>query len=350
REFMASLRFDLFQDEVYVFTPRGDIKELPEGATPVDFAYSIHTEVGDHCAGAKVNGRLVPLNTALKNGDRVEIITDKNRKPSRDWLKFVKTAKAITRVKHYVRTEERARSIVLAKELLEREGRKVGINVAKGMKEGHFLRLAVEFNYGSVDELLSQVGYSRITPKKVIRRLYTMLHGERREDEQQEREAEQRVRERAAAEPARTKGEGIKISGVDNMLIRFASCCNPLPGEPIIGYITRGRGVTIHTTSCANVKKFEPERLLSVTWEGQEDKPYPARVRIKCRNVKGVLAHICGVLSEENVNIDSGAIHSDVDGTSTIEFTVEVRGLGQLQTALARVQVLDEVSEAVRIS
>ncbi|MGE4554245.1 MAG: bifunctional (p)ppGpp synthetase/guanosine-3',5'-bis(diphosphate) 3'-pyrophosphohydrolase, partial [Desulfovibrionaceae bacterium] len=163
REFMASLRFDLFQDAVYVFTPQGDVKELPDGATPVDFAYVIHTEVGDHCAGARVNGRLVPLETKLKNGDRVEIITDKNRKPSRDWLKYVKTAKARTRVKQYIRTEERARSIALAKELLEKEGRKMGLNVAKAFKEGHFSKLAEDFNVPSVDELLSQVGYARLT-------------------------------------------------------------------------------------------------------------------------------------------------------------------------------------------
>ncbi|MES9994872.1 RelA/SpoT family protein [Desulfovibrio aminophilus] len=348
REFMASLRFDLFQDEVYIFTPRGDIKELPEGATPVDFAYSIHSQVGDRCAGAKVNGRLVPLSTPLKNGDRVEIITDPHRTPSRDWLKFVKTARARTRVKQYIRTEERARSIDLAKELLEKEGRKVGINMAKAMKEGLLLKLAEEFSCGSVDELLSQVGYSRITPNKVVKRLVASL--------QPEKADEPRPQERPvgpAVEEAKAKGksEGLKISGVDNVLVRFASCCNPLPGEPIVGYITRGRGVTIHTTTCPNVKSFESERLLSVSWDGkQEDTPYPARVRIKCTNRKGVLGQVAVMLAEDNINIDSGTFESSVDGTSVLEFTVEVTSLDQLYHALARLKNLDVVNEAVRVS
>ena len=348
REFMASLRFDLFQDEVYIFTPRGDIKELPEGATPVDFAYSIHSQVGDRCAGAKVNGRLVPLSTPLKNGDRVEIITDPHRTPSRDWLKFVKTARARTRVKQYIRTEERARSIDLAKELLEKEGRKVGINMAKAMKEGLLLKLAEEFSCGSVDELLSQVGYSRITPNKVVKRLVASL--------QPEKADEPRPQERPtgpAVEEAKAKGksEGLKISGVDNVLVRFASCCNPLPGEPIVGYITRGRGVTIHTTTCPNVKGFESERLLSVSWDGkQEDTPYPARVRIKCTNRKGVLGQVAVMLAEDNINIDSGTFESSVDGTSVLEFTVEVTSLDQLYHALARLKNLDVVNEAVRVS
>ncbi len=345
REFMASLRFDLFQDEVYVFTPAGDIKELPEGATPVDFAYSIHTEVGDHCAGAKVNGRLVPLSTALTNGDRVEVITDKKRSPSRDWLKFVKTAKARTRIKQYIRTEERDRSIALGKELLEKEGRRKGINVAKEMKAGHFLLLAQEFSCNSVDDLLSQVGFFRFTPNKVLKRLYAVLH---------EGEPEpKKVREpKPEGQPQKSEGksEGIKISGVDNVLVRFASCCNPLPGEPIIGYITKGRGVTIHTTDCHNVANFESQRLLSVSWEGGEDKPYPAKVKIKCKNEKGMLGKICTLFSEEDVNIDSGTFESNVDGNSRLEFVVEVRDLNQLYSVLSKVKALESVFEAIRVS
>ncbi len=350
REFMASLRFDLFQDEVYVFTPHGDIKELPEGATPVDFAYSIHTEVGDHCAGARVNGRLVPLDTQLTNGDRVEIITDKNRQPSRDWLKFVKTAKARTRVKYYIRTEERDRSIVLAKELLEKEGRKHGINVAKAMKEGHFLKLAGLFNCTTVDELLSQVGYARVTPNKVLKRLYAMIHGEKEPDKLPDAEEPLEESERDRDRKAVAKSEGIQISGVDNVLVRFASCCNPLPGEPVTGYITRGRGVTIHRADCPNVKHFESERLLNVSWEGVEEKPYPARIRIKCRNEPGALAHIAELIAAQGINIDSGTFESGVDGNSLLEFTVLVKDLNQLYNALSKLKSLSEVKEAVRLS
>ena len=341
REFMASLRIDLFQEEVYVFTPNGDIKELPEGATPVDFAYAIHSEVGDHCSGAKINGRIVPLHTKLKNGDSVEIITDKHRTPSRDWLKFVNTAKARTRIKQFTRVVERERAISLAKELLEKEGRRSGINVQKAMKEGQFIKVAEAFSCGSVEDLLTQIGFMHFTAKKVLRRLYAIMNGETLEVPKK--------RERGT-EAKKPKSDGLNISGVDNMLVRFASCCNPLPGEPILGYITRGRGVTVHRIDCHNVKNFEPERLVSVTWEGVEEKPYPAKIRIKCKNQMGVLGEICTLLANQDVNIDSGSFQSSVDGSSVLEFTVEVRDLNQLYAALAKVKGHKAVTESLRVS
>ncbi|KUG29443.1 gtp pyrophosphokinase [hydrocarbon metagenome] len=346
REFMATLRIDLFQDEVYVFTPKGQVKEMPEGATPVDFAYMIHTAVGDHCAGAKINGRLSPLSTPLKNGDAVEIITDANRTPSRDWLKFVKTAKARTRIKHWIRTEERARSIALGKEMLEKQGRKDGVNIQKAVKDGSLRAVAEEMSLGGVDELFSAVGYVRVTPKKIIGRLLPAKpETARPETSRAEAEAE------AAATQAKTKSsDAIRIQGVDNVLVRYAQCCNPLPGDHIVGYISRGRGVTIHTHDCPNVKGFEPERLLRVTWEGEEERPYPARIRILAKNIKGVLGRISVMLAAEGVNIDSGAIHSSVDGTTEILFTVEVTDTSHLYRTIERVSTLDEVIEVKRLA
>ncbi|WP_027177448.1 RelA/SpoT family protein [Maridesulfovibrio hydrothermalis] len=347
REFMASLRFDLFNEEVYVFTPAGEIIELPDGATPVDFAYSIHTEVGNHCTGAKVNGRLVPLTTTLKNGDTIEVFTDKKRKPSRDWLKFVKTAKARTRIKHYIRTEERTRSIILAKEMLEKEGRRMNLNVPKAMKDGYFVMLADEFSCGSVDDLLSNVGYSRLTPKKVLHRLYAVINeveGVEEEPKETPQHTEEEDKHKGAA-------SSIEIEGVDNVLIRFAGCCTPLPGEPIIGYISRGRGVVIHASTCPNIKSLEEERLLNVSWTGgQEEAAHPAQIRIRCKNQKGLLAEICTVLTQQDINIDSGTFKSDVDGSSLLEFTVEVRDLGHLHRALNKVKAIDAVLEATRLS
>jgi len=352
REFMASLRIDLFQDEVYVFTPRGDIKELPEGATPVDFAYAVHSKVGDHCAGAKVNGRLVPLGTALKNGDRVEIITDNHRNPSRDWLKFVKTARARTRIKQYIRTEERDRSIALAKEMLEKEGRKLGVNFLKAMKDGLVHKLAEEFSCTSVDELLSQVGYAHLTPRKVLQKLYGLLHpGERLTDKlADERKAAETAAPAEEPHKAPKKGEGIKLSGVDDVLFRFASCCNPLPGEPIVGYVTRGRGVTVHSLDCPNIKNFETDRIISVSWEGVEDKPYPSKIRIVCRDFKGALTQVTSILTSEDVNILSGSFQSNVDGNAVMEFTVEVKDLQQLYGVLDKIRLVESVTEAVRVS
>ncbi len=344
REFLRSLRFDLFKDEVYVFTPRGDVKELPEGATPVDFAYLIHTQVGNRCAGAKVNGRLVPLNSTLNNGDSVAIITDPHRNPSRDWLKFVKTAKARTCINHYIRNEERSRSIALAKEMLEKEGRKMGINVPKATKEHLFEQLARELSFKSVDDLFSAVGYARLTPKKILRRL--LPKEEQREEPREESTAEARG-ERSDAKP---RSESVRIKGVDDVLVRFAKCCNPLPGDPIIGYISRGRGVMVHTPDCPNVNNMEPERLLAISWDGQEDKPYPAKIRIQCNNVKGMLASISGLLAEENVNIDSGSFRSNVDGKTEMLFTVEVKDAGNLYRIIDRIKRLQDVIEAVRVT
>jgi GTP pyrophosphokinase len=346
REFMATLRIDLFQDEVYVFTPKGQVKEMPEGATPVDFAYMIHTAVGDHCAGAKINGRLSPLSTALKNGDAVEIITDQNRTPSRDWLKFVKTAKARTRIKHWIRTEERARSIALGKEMLEKQGRKDGVNIQKAVKDGSLRAVAEEMSLGGVDELFSAVGYVRVTAKKIIGRLLPARPEMTKAEAQAQAEAEA-----AAATQAKSKSsDAIRIQGVDNVLVRYAQCCNPLPGDPIVGYISRGRGVTIHTHDCPNVQAFEPERLLRVNWEGEEARPYPARMRILAKNIKGVLGRISVLLAEEGVNIDSGAIHSSVDGTTEILLTVEVTDASHLYRTIERVSTLDEVIEVKRLA
>ncbi|THB63008.1 MAG: bifunctional (p)ppGpp synthetase/guanosine-3',5'-bis(diphosphate) 3'-pyrophosphohydrolase [Desulfovibrio sp.] len=354
REFMRSLRFDLFKDEVYVFTPQGEVKELPEGATPVDFAYLIHTEVGDHCTGAKVNGRLVTLSTELKNGDTIEIITDAHRNPSRDWLKFVKTAKARTRINHYLRTVERARSIALAKEMLEKEGRKMGINVAKVLKEERFLPIAEEFSFQSVEHLLSAVGYSRITPRKVLHRLQAheqaLEQGIDPAPMSEQDAAEEAARLKAAEEERAKSADTVTIKGVDNVLVRFAGCCNPLPGDAIVGYISRGRGVTVHTLDCPNVQTVEPERLLEVSWGTEADQPYRAKIRVLCKNERGVLAEVGHLLAEEEVNIDSGSILSNVDGNTEMVFTVEVRDSAHLYQANAKLNGLASVIEAIRVT
>jgi GTP pyrophosphokinase len=346
REFMASLRFDLFEDEVYVFTPRGQVKELPEGATPIDFAYHIHTEVGDRCSGARVNGKLVPLNTRLKNGDTVEIITDPNRHPSRDWLKLVKTAKARTRIKHWIRNEERQQSIALAREVLEKEARKLGININRAFKQGLFKEIAAEHSFHSEEDLLSAIGYARITPRQVLNRI---LSREGETDPRMDIQEIQKKEEDKVVKPGTIK-EGIRIRGVGDVLVRFAHCCNPLPGDPIVGYISRGRGVTIHTTNCHNVQEMEPERMVEVFWESEMDKAFPAKIKIICQNKKGVLAKISSLLTKENVNIDSGSFKSNVDGKSELLFTIMVNDSSHLYNSIAKMRKLKQVVEVTRIS
>ncbi len=342
REFMRSLKFDLFKEEVYVFTPHGEVKELPEGATPVDFAYLIHTKVGDHCARAKVNGKLVQLSTKLTNGDTVEIITDANRHPSRDWLKFIKTAKARTRINNYIRTEERGRSIALGKEMLEKQGRRMGLNVAKLLKEGELLAVAEDFSFHNVDELLSAVGYARLTPQKVLRRLLPKEDDSAREKEAKAPEV-QKVQRGADA-------NSVSIKGVDDVLVRFGKCCNPVPGDAIVGYISRGRGVTVHTSDCVNTQGMEPERLISVFWDGTEDKPYPARIRLLCHNEVGSFAQITGMLAKEGVNIDACQLRSTVGGKSELDITVEVRDVDHLYQTIEHLRQLATVLEVVRFS
>ncbi len=343
RDFMQSLRLDLFKDEVYIFTPRGDVKELPEGATPVDFAYLIHSQVGDTCAGAKVNGKLVPLATALKSGDTVEIITEASRKPSRDWLKFVKTAKARTRIQHYVRTEARDRAVAMGKEMLEKEGRRAGVNIQKAHKDGILDTLAAEFSLANVDDIFAAVGYGRFTPKKVILRVQAQLAPA-------ETPPTPTPPEPPKGDPSAARRDSIHIQGVDNVLVRFAKCCNPLPGDPIIGYISRGRGVTVHTSDCPALAEMEPERLLPVYWDGQEDKPYPARIRIVAKNEKGVLASVASLLTDEGVNIDGANIHTSLDGRAEMDLIIEVRNAADLYRLLERLRALPPVLEVARAS
>ena len=292
REFMHSLKLDLFKDEVYVYTPAGDVKELPEGATPLDFAFIIHTKVGQHCTGAKINGRLMPLSTELKNGDIVEILTDPSRKPNRDWLKIVKTARARSRIQRYLRTEERAHAVSLGRDMLEKEGRKVSLNVNKAIKDGHMALVAQEMNFESVDDLVASVGYAHTTPRKVLNRLYAVLHPDAVSS------APETPTVKESKEAASRKTEGVGISGVDGVLMRFAKCCNPVPGDPIIGYISRGLGVSVHRADCPNVANMEPERLISVHWDGAEEKPYEAGIFIIARNEHGVLALVAQVLAK----------------------------------------------------
>lgn len=347
REFMASLKVDLFDDEVYVFTPKGEVLDLPSGATPVDFAYMIHTEVGNRCSGAKVNGKLVPLDTQLKNGDSVEIITNVHRNPSRDWLKFVKTAKARTRIKHWIRTQERERSISLAKEMLEKEGRRLDINFQKALKQGKLDHVAEEFSLKNVDDLLSAVGYAKITPKQVLHRLVSK--DETAADHQAKVKRKSKEKEEKEAKREEVK-EGVRIKGIDDILIRFAQCCQPVLGDPIVGYISRGRGVIVHRSDCPNIQHFSPARLVTVTWEGEESALYSATIKIVCDNQKGVLADITDLLAREGVNIESGHFQSSVENRTEIFLNLQISDSSHLYRCLEELTELPAVHEAVRTS
>lgn len=339
KEFMRSLRLDLFKDEVYVFTPTGEVKQLPEGATPLDFAYLIHTDIGARCVGAKVNGKLMPLSTELKSGDTIEIITDKNRQPSRDWLKLVKTAKARSRIQHYLRTEERTAAIALGKDMLEKEGRRMGVNAVKSAKEGTLQLLLPEFSLSSLDDLYAAVGYARLTPKRLLHRMLAILHP---------KEEEPPITLVPKNAPSRKGADGISIQGFDDTLVHFARCCKPVPGDQVVGFISRGRGVIIHTSNCPHVQDLEPERLISVNWNNQENKPFPAKIHIVGRNERGLLAKISQQFDDQDVNIDTLQVYSLLDGRSEMDFTVEVRDAVHLYQTIEKLRKVSQVLEVTR--
>lgn len=339
KEFMQSLRMDLFKDEVYVFTPRGAVKQLPEGATPLDFAFLIHSDIGSHCVGAKINGKLMPLSTPLVSGDTVEIITDKNRQPSRDWLKLVKTAKARSRIQHYIRTEERTRAVELGKDMLEKEGRKLSVNAGKAAKDGTLQLLLPEYSLNSLEDLYAAVGYARITPRKVLNRFIALTRPQ---------EEESPIAPVPRDTPSRKSSEGIIIQGLDDTLIHFARCCNPVPGDAVVGFISRGRGVIIHTIDCPNVQNLEPERLISANWSNQESKPFPAKIHLIGKNEKGLLASLTRALYEQDINIDSLQVYSMVDGRAEMDFTVEVRDAVHLYQSIEKLRGVPGVVEVSR--
>ncbi|MBT8358436.1 MAG: bifunctional (p)ppGpp synthetase/guanosine-3',5'-bis(diphosphate) 3'-pyrophosphohydrolase, partial [Deltaproteobacteria bacterium] len=283
-EFLENVRIDLFPDEVYVFTPGGEVKSLPKGATPVDFAYSIHSEVGNQCTGAKVNGRMVPLQHELKTGDIAEIITSKNHHPSKDWLKFVKTVKARSRIRQWIKTEEKDRSLSLGREMCEKAFRKYRLNFNASVKSEEMEKVADHFGFKTVEDLIANVGYGKITPLQVVRKFAL-----KPELEEKRESIFNKIIGRVKKKKPRS---GVIVKGVDDMLIKFGKCCQPVPGDPITGYITRGYGVTVHRAGCINALNMNPERQIDVEWNVEIEETYPVKIRIRSYDRMGLLADV----------------------------------------------------------
>jgi len=329
REFMDSVKVELFPEEVYVFTPQGDVKSFPRGSTPIDFAYAVHSDVGHRCVGAKVNGKLVPLKHELKNGDIVEVITSPHHTPSKDWLKIVRSSRARNKIRAWIKTEERKRSIVLGREICEKDFRKYSVNLQKIQKSGDFKRIAGEFGFGGEEDLLAAVGYGKITPNQIIGRL---LPDEKIHDRTERKES------RLSAALNKLKGkkisEAVEISGVDDVLVRFAKCCNPVPGDDIVGFITRGKGVTVHTADCRFALENDPERRIDVAWNKVKTSGLPVKIRVICHDVKGILANISLAIANCEANIVSALIQSTVDKRGENIFEVNVVDLAHLQRVM----------------
>jgi GTP pyrophosphokinase len=344
-EFLDTVKYDLFVDEVFVFTPRGQVISLTRGATPVDFAFSIHTEVGNHCAGAKVNGRMVPLRTELKNGDMVEIITNPQQRPSKDWLAFAATGRARQKIRNYVRTEERARSSELGQELLEREAKRYGLSLQQLIKKGELARIASESRYSTVEGVFVALGYGRTTAAQIIERLVPS----KLEKETSNAEILADVVKTKPAPRRKRSSGGVVVQGIDDVLVRFGKCCSPLPGDHIIGFVTRGRGITVHATGCTRAIDADPERRIDVDWDDNTSVLRPVSIRVITTDRPGILANISQAFTDSGVNISQANCKVNSATKAVNTFEVLIKDSEQLNRILNHIRSLKGVVAVDRL-
>jgi guanosine-3',5'-bis(diphosphate) 3'-pyrophosphohydrolase len=337
-EFLETVRVDLFADEVYVFTPRGDVIALPAGSTPIDLAYAVHTEVGHRCAGAKVNGQMVPLRTRLTNGDRVEILTSPTQKPRQEWLDHVVTGRARSRIRHVLKLEQVEHGKKLGQELLERDLRRRRLNYEKLHKSGALARVAKELSFKNLEGLLQSIAYGKISAKQVCRKLGV---------DTELPEPPPTLLERVFRN--RQDDTGVKVGGLDQVLVRFGQCCSPVPGDAIEGFITRGRGVTVHLRNCRKVFHLDPERRVPVSWGEIAQEPRRVKVRVVSEDRQGLLAAVSDRISCEHVNIESARVHT-ADGRAVQNFELSVPDRRRLDAVLKAISKLPGVLSVERVA
>ena len=343
RQFMDTVKLDLFHDVVYVFSPKGMVKEMPLGATPVDFAYAIHTEVGDHCVGAKVNGRIVPLKHQLSSGDTVEILTAPTQVPHKDWLKFVRTPRAKNKIKHWLKIEEQKRSIEIGRRLLEREFRRHDLPPAQMFRSDRLLQVAQESGCETTDELAAAVGYGRVSTAQVIGKLMPRPEGDRQPA------SDEVIELRPAA--AKQTEKGVKVKGGRDLLMQLSRCCNPVPGDRIMGYITRGRGLTIHSVGCPNLDAldYDKDRLVEVDWDTTAPSTHSVKVSVLAVDKPGVLANVSSSISTCDANISRAEITTREDQKALLDFVIEVSDTAHLNRVLKAVERIEGVITARRV-
>jgi GTP pyrophosphokinase len=336
-EFVEGIKLDIFQDQVFVFTPRGDIKDLPAGATPLDFAYRIHTDVGHRTIGAKVNNRLVPLDYRLKNGDIVEIVTTKGEHgPSRDWLNVVRTSHAREKIRQWFKRKDRDENIVHGRESLERELRRLARTTISAVGNEKLTEVARQLNHESIDDFFAAIGYGAIGAQAVVMRLGVVDDGQS---------------QLPTVAPAQqiTRTGGVRVKGVGDLLVRFAKCCHPIPGDPIVGFITRGKGVTVHLRSCPTVvNEREVSRLIEVEWEAEPTETYPIAIRVEAYDRTGLLNDITQVVAENKVNIVAAQVGVTPDHTAVVSATIQVHSVSQLARVMSRIENLKDVISVQR--
>lgn len=348
QEFLNTLKTELFVDEVYVFTPKGQIKVLPRGATPIDFAYCIHAEIGHHMTGCKINSKMMPIITALKNGDIVEIITsDQSKGPSRDWLKFVKSTSAKNKIQSWFKKTQRAENIEKGKDLIEKEIKRIGISYSKIFKN-EYVQVALDrYKFNNVEDMYSAVGFGAITASKVIAKILEVYKKDN-QDEYIEQTLEELINERTRK--TKPSSVGIVVKGIDNCLVRLSKCCNPVPGDEIVGFITRGRGVSVHRKDCVNVKDLisQEDRMIDVYWYNEQNSSYNVDIEILANERNGLLADIIKQIASVKTRLV--AVNSKVNKEKIVvtEVTVEVENLDDLNNILKALRKIDNVYEVNR--
>lgn len=343
RQFMDSVKLELFHDVVYVFTPKGAVKELPKRATPVDFAYAIHTEVGDRCVGAKVNGKIVPLKHELTSGDTIEILTSPNQTPHKDWLKFVRTSRAKTKIKHWIKAEEQKRSLEIGWRLLETEIRRHGMAPSQVLKSDALLEMAKQEGYATVDELAAAVGFGHRATAQLIGRLMAPISAGT--PTQSPPASAPKVIDRRGGEPS------VQVKGGRDLLMQLSRCCNPVPGDKILGYITRGRGLTIHSVDCPNLEAldYDRERLVEVEWDTATPSQHAVKIAVIAEDKTGVLANVSSAIAECKANISRAEIITREDRKAELDFVVEIADTAHLNRVLKTIERIGGVITARRV-
>ncbi|NLN41686.1 MAG: bifunctional (p)ppGpp synthetase/guanosine-3',5'-bis(diphosphate) 3'-pyrophosphohydrolase [Clostridiales bacterium] len=349
REFMESLKIDLFTDEVFVFTPKGDVVDLRKGATPLDFAYAIHSDVGNRCIGAKVNGRIVSLDYVLQTGDIVEILTSSSSSgPSRDWLNIVKTSQAKNKIKQFFKRERREENIEKGKEMLEREARRQGYSLSQLLPKDWPEAVWRKYGFNSAEDMYAALGYGGITTNQILFRLI---------DEYKKANKRERVEELDAKKDVKPQkihtanDKGVKVKGIENIMVRFSKCCNPVPGDDIIGYITRGRGVSIHRVDCINLKDplVETQRLIEVNWVDEYKASFSSEIQILARDRQMLLADITKAMSDMKINVTAVNARTTKNKQVVINIMIEINDIEQLRKVIKQLKKIDDVSDAYRV-
>ncbi|UTR14264.1 bifunctional (p)ppGpp synthetase/guanosine-3',5'-bis(diphosphate) 3'-pyrophosphohydrolase [Salipaludibacillus sp. LMS25] len=353
QEFMESLKIDLFSDMVFVFTPKGDVIELPKGSVPLDFAFRIHTEVGNRCIGAKVNGKMVPLDHHLKTGDIVEVLTSKHSYgPSKDWLKITQSSHAKNKIRQWFKKERREENVEKGREQVEKEIEKKGYKIKEVLTAENIERVADKFSFSTEEDMYAAVGYNGITAAQIVTRLTDDIR-KKQDEEQESQTLTEAVKELKPQERKSSKtSAGVRVKGIDNLLIRLSRCCNPVPGDDIIGYITKGRGVSIHRKDCPNIANDEANaRLLPVEWEGNQEKPknYNVDIEISGYDRRALLNDVLQAVAETKTNINAVSGRSDKNKMATIHMTISIQNISHLQRVVDRIKQISDIYSVRRI-